>query len=298
MSVFNDNESEISNVINEIIEILRRNEFVISRLVFEELITNYYINESYAQSQLHSEMKYINRHDKLHALNVTLFSIKLYELLKNENSLRLLSSRRRRSEFGFSILARCLRDPAISINMAEDLTCTSIVFSSYCHDIFKYMGGRHNLSAAIYVPNIAQCIIPHILSPETIELGYEMLLIKIQSAIEKHDGNVRADFAEEGIVMLADILDNDENRIIESDLKDVIIHDKKPIEYFSCKNITHPIIISEGVEKRVNVIVNLKGDAGWHHVREMYNVLNLSGLINLISLVIFHPEFERKIVLV
>ena len=136
----------------------------------------------------------------------------------------------------------------------------------------------HGLAAAIYTNNIAQEILPYLMTPETNEIGFHMLQAHITKCIIKHSGEFEADSAEEGIVMLADVLDNTEIRIKDAPPHEIVINDPKPIEYFSCKNISNPIEITRGDVKKVNIIVNLKGDAGWHHVgscqyRRRYSII-------------------------
>ena len=286
-------EDEITNIANEILGKLRDRRFMKSFIIFEKLITNSYINAFYEEAEFYSERNYLNRHDKLHALRVTLFALKVYEMLSDEMSLRHPFVSGVRPMYGFSILARCQLDPKIRHETADDLTCTCIIFSSFCHDMFKYMD-HHNLLAAGQILSIGEDILKNIMTPETIDIVPEILLVKIQKCVAKHGGKSKADSAEEGIVMLSDVLDNDESRIVEASPVEVVLNDPEPVEYFSCKSIRHPMEVKKGMIRKIKITVTLKGDAGWHHVRELYEVTENSGLSNLISLFVNHPDLPGE----
>lgn len=288
-----------SKVINDICSQLKELEFLSSHLAFEKLIKNQYIDSMYEYCAKDSLNRSINRHDKLHALTVTLNSLKIFKILKDETSLRRLQNPfTGKDAFGFYLLNALPRLYNIDVELAEDFCCTSILIASYCHDIFRFMTKDHQVGAALLVQNIVKDTLPSLMNPKlTMQIGFEGFMPTIHGSVLRHEGNEEALSAEEGLIMISDVIDNDEERINVTSLKDVILNDQKPIEYFSCKNIYHPVDISRGKrEKKVDLTVRLKGDAGWHHVKQMLNVLSNSGLESYISINVKTPEENEKII--
>lgn len=279
---------ETDAVKSEISKWLKEHEFVKSDLVFSEIVDHPRLMAKYRAAQQYSTKNFLNDHDKLHALNVTSLTLKTFEILKDEMSLR------RPPFFGFYIEQSCrshIKNP--SYLLINDLICICLILSSYCHDMYKFLR-EHSSGAAYQISSIAEEVLPQIVRPKTIDV-IEDIITTSQRCLQKHSGTTKADTAEEGLVMLGDVLDNDVGRIRRLEPKEVVVKDEKPHEYYGCKNILHPIRVKKGVDKKIDIIATLKNDAGWYIIKEIYKVVINSGFCNLISLFAIHPDYEAKI---
>jgi metal-dependent HD superfamily phosphatase/phosphodiesterase len=228
----------------------------------------------------------MNRHDELHGITVAYNALQLFSLIKDDISLRRMAispSGQREEEFGFSTFLTLSKIFKIEEHISIDLTCAFIIIAAFCHDIYRFKKTDHPSAGAFIVHGIAQDLLSPILNPKYADMGFERFLPIIENCIIKHEGNEEALNVEEGIVMLADVIDNDEERIIEKSPVEILKNDPQPIEYFSCKNISHPITISKGAAK-IDLNVKLKEDAGWHVVHKIMKVAKTSRLFPLMAL--------------
>jgi len=281
---------------NETSRLLKELGYITTNIAYEKMVENPYLEGLYENCARDSCNRHINRHDKLHAMTVTLNAINMFVILKDERGLRrYIDPITGNRSFGFSTLTTLLKLYNVADSTAQDFTCTCIMLSTFCHDMFRFMTRDHPVAAALLIPKFAQEILPSLLSPEMTIIGYERFLPTIQSSIYKHEGIEEALNAEEGLVMLADVIDNDENRIKNASPIDVVLEDPRPIEHFSCKSIYHPVKISKGTLKKIDLTVQLKESAGWYQVHRMVNALKNSLLYPYISLNVILPRKNNPI---
>jgi metal-dependent HD superfamily phosphatase/phosphodiesterase len=278
--------------INDTYRLLRQEGFHTANLVFEALIKDLAIDAHYAKSEQASERWFINRHDKTHAIRTTYNAMMLFAGLVNELSLLRRGKDQETGQdlFGFDIIRDC-HIFGIDNVTANDFTGACLVVASFCHDMYKFLREAHDAIAVLMVGNIVRRTLEPMLHVSLADVGLDMFMPTIESAVFRHGGNENALSAEEGIIMISDVMDNDELRVLDIDLAKVIKYDKDPMQYISCIGIRHPVQIQRpGEQKLLEVVFRLKTDAGWLHVIEMRETLLKSGLGNLISLRAYTPK--------
>jgi len=271
-------ENHYKNIFDEIVRTLRKTDNFNTLLTFENLLQNDFINDRYAYVQIDNDYRFLNRHDKLHALKVVMYSLRFFNELKHYDRLISLETPRDEKDIRFATTAL--------YKLPEDYSCLAVVTAAYVHDMYRYMID-HGLAAALMIQSVFEglrlCD-----RPERDRVNRIMPII--EQCIMRHGGDLEAQNAEQAVVMLADSADNDKERTRGTfRVEEVIRRDRRPIEYFSCRDVERVEVGPSAYGKRLDVTFYLLGNAGWHQVHNFYRTLMNSNLGDLIALYVRSP---------
>lgn len=250
--------------------------------IFGQMYLNKTLNSRMRWSANKDMQEGLNRHDLLHSLTVCSNSLQLFDhfCLKSNAAKSLM------------------RPFLVESGYSHEIALIAIMVSSYFHDIGRSFWpnpeDRKNVDHHIYsvrlweeFENVMNCFI------EDKSALYDLKLI-IGACIGNHGGNNKVLTLEESIIILADGLDNDKNRV-QPDL-DILTElsgkDKKPIEYFSCRDIREVKI--EGIgDETITFCFIITGTGAikkiWDFIRRLENtIFNREESKNLVKVKIKH----------
>jgi len=243
-------------------------------LVFDKLVKNSTINSWLKNSERLSRKDMTNRHDKLHALTVTSFSLQIFEILRETRHLEPI------------VIGKSSGPPY------EDALIVSLT-SSYCHDLARGLEKHSEKVSAILIDLLKEVGIPN-------DLLQELVPLIIQCA-ETHGGDKKASFQEGGILMLADGADCDEHRV-QHGFKDVdvlrngLASGKSPIHYFSCKAIKEVKVLEQPSGNRPLLFsFSIKGGAAAFQLEDFMKRLKNSTLESLVQVNIRWGEHDLTV---
>jgi metal-dependent HD superfamily phosphatase/phosphodiesterase len=272
--------NQYESTLGEIRKNLRSKENLNSLLTFEALIENDYINNRYKYAEVDNDNRFLNRYDKLHALKVTSYSLKLFDALKHEDE---LIHKARISKLQFTTMAL--------YELPQDYSCMTVVTAAYTRNICEYML-HHNLAAALMISREFENL-RFLDSPERSRVNRILPIIE-QCILLQEGGGVKAQNVEQAIVMLADSTDNDKDRNRGTfGEAEVVRNDRNPIEYLACRDVESVKIGPSEHGKLVEATFELTGEAGWYQVHNFYRALENSGLANLIALCAHKVRIDR-----
>lgn len=240
--------------------------------IFEKLLTNKELEKWYYDAEEISRVQKVNRHDKLHALTVVKYSLQMFDILKREGKLKI-------------------RGPSIPGMKPFENSLIIILVSSYCHDICRGFPSHSEKALSILTVILRG-------------LGFsdaplDGLFHAILHCTEKHGGDRKADFQEEGILMLADGADCTKDRTQPSlndfDALRSLSAKKSPIHYFSCKAIRN-VRISAGTTKRPLLFsFEINGGAAAFHLEDFIKRLGNSTIDNITKV---HVVWKKRKILI
>lgn len=230
-----------------------------SLAIFEKLLVNKELESWYRDAEERSRVQKVNRHDKLHALTVVKHSLQMFEILKKEKKLK----------------TRGL--PIPGVRPYED-SLIIILVSAYCHDLSRGFSSHSEKALQMLIPIFR-------------ESGFSDDLLKslqlpIMHCVEKHGGDQKADFPEEGILMLADGADCSKDRT-QPGLNDIdalksLSKKKSPIHYFSCRAIKAVSILAGTNRKPLLFSFELDGGAAAFHLEDFIKRLSNSTMEGMV----------------
>jgi len=269
-----DPEIELKDSIFRFLRVEKK--FINASNVFENLLENRFIRNHYKFSEMFCKERYLNRHGIRHALKSTLYALRLFDILDDQKSLKTSF------EFGFYCYSGLC-------NFLSDQTCTVILASTFCHDVYKYFEESHNQPAALIAHEIKgdlEKVYP--------EKSDEFIPV-IERCIWNHGGKKPATCVEEAIVILADGANCAKDRLLGNFSEEEIMqNDKKPIEYFSCQDIEKvQVLRGENIPVNVNFFIN--GKAAWHQISRFNERLKNSKLSNYVEIFVYFNDIPTPI---
>lgn len=207
--------------------------FVREAKVFELLCANPTIDKAFQTTRDWSipPRRWLNLHDKDHALAVAAYAIQLYEFI-------------------------FLDQPPIAKPSTADvgISLVSTLLAAYIHDLARWAKDQHagrvlaEIQEYLYAPLIEQY------SRQDVQ---GLILVNVKQWVEKHDDvNYQVESMEEGIVKLADKLDCHSRRAYTKEdgsplpASEVLRKDPQPWQYFGCIAIPQPVILVKDTGKR------------------------------------------------
>ena len=283
-----DYDVQLSQETERIFGILGEMDFANVRVVLEELLDNEDIDNEYNAAMIAAENEFINRHDKLHAVKVVHNALRVYGMLKDIIELQGMTVASSAPAFQASrFIAQSGR--VLDVPLARECSCGVVAVSSYLHDVCKYMK-RHDEAAGYYIHEKLPEWLQPLEDPEVAQVKEYLatcLLPLIVTCIQKHTGVDEASNAEEGIVMLADSLDNDKERIRDIYPPEVVLSkDEKPIEYFSCAAVKKISLdsVGAGSDRRLSITFGITDNSGWYQVHQFKKAMEKSRLGRFVEL--------------
>jgi metal-dependent HD superfamily phosphatase/phosphodiesterase len=261
-------------------KILESMHFVNTRLILETLLDNEDINSDYKKAEINSANRFINRHDKLHALKTTLYSLKIFSALRDDVAIWDCSASL--PALKFETPKYFYESEVFDLQFIKECACAVVMVASYLHDLCKYMK-KHSEAAGIYTRiKLPQWLQP-LTNPKmltTADYIRAELCPLVSNCITKHEAKDPAENAEEGIVMLSDKLDNDMHRIRGEFPPEVVLRkDKNPIEYYSCRAVQVRVDTStDNRDRPIFVEFQLADNSGWHQAHRFLKAMRRSGL--------------------
>lgn len=233
-------------------------DYPLTLTIFKKLLANKELEEWYRDAEERSRVQRVNRHDKLHALTVVKYSLQIFRILKEEKKLKIR---------GLSVLG---------MKPCED-SLIMVLVSSYCHDLSRGFPSHSEKALPILLTILKESG----LSDDLLE----NLRLPIAHSVEKHGGDQKADFQEEGILMLADGADCAKDRVQpglgDIDALKTLSKKQSPIHYFSCKAI-RTVHISVGTKSRPLLFsFEIDSGAATFHLEDFIKRLGNSSLDNL-----------------
>lgn len=231
-------------------------------LIFEALIKNPEIDGWLKAAATLCRKEMINRHDKLHALQVTNYSLEMFKILRDSKCLRPI------------VVGNALMDPL------ED-SLVIILISSYCHDIARVLGKHSENLIPILIELLKEAGIPTPLQDNLMPL--------ILRSAQDHGGDSKASFQEEGILMVADGADCDRNRVQPGFrdvdvLRDGLSNGRSPIHYFSCKGVRDvKITRSHNASRPILFVFTIGSGAAAFQLEDFMKRLRNSNLEKLVE---------------
>lgn len=228
----------------------------------------------------------INRHDILHTLTVCSNSLQLFDhfCLKSNSAKSLV------------------RPFLIETGYSLEIALIAIMISAYFHDIGRSFWpnseDRKNVDHHVYSRRLWEEFgigINSFIEDKT--ALYDLKLI-IGACIGNHGGNKEVPTLEESIIILADGLDNDKNRV-QPDfdiLTELSGKDTNPVEYFSCRDIQEVEIEDIG-DETITFCFKITGTGAikkiWDLTRRLENtIFNREENKNLVKVKIKHMNVK------
>ena len=251
--------------------------------------------QMYLNRKLTSRMKWsanmdkkdgLNRHDILHALTACYNSIQLFDhfCLKSNSAKSLV------------------KPYLVELGYSQEIALIAVMMSAYFHDIgrsfFPNPEDRKNFDHHIYGFKLWREFGSDINIFITDKTAFYDLRLMVGACIGNHGGNNEVSTLEESIIILADGLDNDKDRV-QPDfdiLTELSGKDEKPIEYFSCKDIQEVKIEDIGKEA-ITFCFMITGDGAikkiWDFMKRLKNtVFNSEENKVLVKVKIKHMNVE------
>jgi metal-dependent HD superfamily phosphatase/phosphodiesterase len=272
-----------SGEINKIYALLDQLGFRLAKAHFHYLMKNQILDALLREADFQTRGRFINRHDKKHAIVTVRHAIEIFNILRSKGQLNIipfsLTDKRRGDVFD-------TWDP-ISI---EEYMLIAIIISSFCHDV----GRSYHKDHAEQSWSLSRPYIEEMLKNYYQPLQSTMLIL-IQQCIKEHEATRPQEFGEQGIVTIADCIDNSKNRIQpdETDV-DAILYDPNPIEFFSCKEI-ESISLSEGLDKPIRIEYRTTGNAAVYQIRLARQKIKNTKLKDVVEIYTFLPNTQNSI---
>lgn len=225
---------------------------------FEYLVKSQQIIDMYKLAAEISKRLFINIHDFTHALYVCKYAILyhsfLYPLIKNS--------------------------PAIPRAMNDEWESLFVILSgAICHDAGRsYFKQRPEMGYDRIREEVEKGVHVHLTSPEK-ELAAKHA---IEECVGYHEGKEEAPHYEAGIVMLADVTDNDKTRVYPTEDEEVLRNDKEPINYYACLGVDS--ITLEPTSQGVKIKITLRDYAGVFVFQEIKRRRELSKLKDFVKI--------------
>ncbi len=210
-----------------------------------------------------SKRRKINRHDKLHVLKVATHSLKIFKLLC----------------LGKTNISDSLYLVREGGSLVDSLA--AVLIAAIAHDIRRDLPD-HAKEGGIFSSNLAE-VLRFFSDSDT---ARNKIMNIVETSIRGHSGDRKFWELEEGIVYVADALDNDKNRTQPNiEIPEALRSDPKPIEYFASKDIESV----EVLDPRGNSLVQIE-----FHVRGNASFLKINGFLNKLRKAGFDKQIEGR----
>ncbi len=236
----------------------------------QNLIHSKYINDFQEMANIVSKIRLkINDHGRVHMRKVTLYSIQIARLLK-ENGIQLSAEEENWGAFEDSLV--------------------SIIISAFLHDIGMAINRqRHEFFALVLVGNFIDELLDELYGKPSslLKVGLKSMIVE---AISGHMGTQKVSSREAGILLIADGCDLEYGRARKGSFK-LVNGRVGDIHQYSAAAISKVEIV-QGVEKPISINVYMDESAGFFQVEEvlMYKLLR-SPLKDFVEL---YTVFEEK----
>jgi metal-dependent HD superfamily phosphatase/phosphodiesterase len=238
-------------------------------------------------ADIRTKKRLINRHDKLHALTTTRNALQIFDILFYGAH----SAQRAK--------ARALSEVVYNKNRYAELTNENdrgilenialvLIISAYCHDIGRPFVTDHPLRSFQNSEKTVDFVLENRYRNQDTRIFFRNL---IYDCVTKHEASPddNQEWIEEGIVTVADFLDNTKERIIveESEVQ-ALLYDPDPIEFFSCRDI-QSISAQKGTGMPLLLTYRLSGHAGTYQLTIAKRKLRNTKLCNLTEIDVYLP---------
>ncbi|MEM2103357.1 MAG: hypothetical protein QW717_00510 [Candidatus Bathyarchaeia archaeon] len=263
--------NEISKEISQLLKDKLKNDINFFKVMnqFEYLVNLQPIIDMYKLAADISKRSFINVHDFTHALYVCKYAILyhsfLYPLIKN--------------------------NPNIPRAMDDEWESSFVILSgAICHDAGRsYFRQRPEMGYDRIREEVEKGVHVHMTSPEK-ELAAKHA---IEECVAYHEGKEEAPHYEAGIVMLADVTDNDKTRVYPTEDEEVLRKDKEPINYYACLGVDS--ITLEPMSQGVKIKITLRDYAGVFVFQEIKRRRELSRLKDFVKIDV-HLNINNNVV--
>lgn len=277
-----DAEVTDKNIIKNLLNSLN---YKFAGIIFYNLEINKFFNSTLEEADFQTRRIYINRHDKKHAMKSVQNAIHIFKILNDKHTLNNISC----SILDSNRTIEFRPDDSYSI---QEHMLSMIIISSYCHDMGRcYITDYAKKSwedSEIEITNLLKLYYPD---------TWNIMRTLVRQCIENHEAETEKEqiYGEQGIVTLADLLDNSKNRVQPNETEEVaLLYDPKPIEYFSCKAIKD-IILMQGEKRPICIEYDITNYAAIYQITLAIEKIKKIKLSNLIEVKINFLKNRKKL---